>query len=190
MRAKETIPFSAQSVADGHWEVYHDDDCGGVITPYPENLCLKCGMHPDFQSRGARRTTTLNIYTYRCAARHVFELEATEEGAKLARRLSQLVACPECKRPTLAKVILPQHPWTFTYYTPELRDTDICPINYHDTAHLIRFEMSYKDFDLDFNTGLATCKHCGSSIQAMPVGYERLRFTDIHMWAIAHKPKH
>lgn len=53
---KENIPFSVQAVADGYWEVYHDDDCGGVITPYPGNLCLKCGMHPDFQSRGARRT--------------------------------------------------------------------------------------------------------------------------------------
>lgn len=48
--------FSSESWADGYWEVYHDDDCGGVITPYPENLCLKCGMHPDFQSRGARKT--------------------------------------------------------------------------------------------------------------------------------------
>lgn len=55
--AKDSYPeFSAQSVADGYWEVYHDDDCDGVITPYPENLCLKCGMHPDFQSRGARKT--------------------------------------------------------------------------------------------------------------------------------------
>jgi hypothetical protein len=48
--------FSAQAVFDGYWEIYHDDDCDGVITPYPENLCLKCGMHPDFQSRGARKT--------------------------------------------------------------------------------------------------------------------------------------
>jgi hypothetical protein len=52
-----SIPFTAQSWADGYWEVYHDDDCDGVITPYPENLCLKCGMHPDLQSRGARRTS-------------------------------------------------------------------------------------------------------------------------------------
>jgi hypothetical protein len=49
--------FSAQAAADGWWEIYHDDDCGGIITPYPENLCLRCGMHPDLQSRGARRTS-------------------------------------------------------------------------------------------------------------------------------------
>jgi hypothetical protein len=55
MKSVNDIPFSAEAVAAGYWEIYHDDDCGGVITPYPENLCLLCGMHPDFQSRGARR---------------------------------------------------------------------------------------------------------------------------------------
>lgn len=49
-------PFSAENVAAGYWEIYHDDDCGGILTPYPENLCLKCGVHPDLQSRGARKT--------------------------------------------------------------------------------------------------------------------------------------
>ena len=51
------VPWEAENaLSDGYWEVYHDDDCDGVITPYPENLCLKCGMHPDLQSRGARPT--------------------------------------------------------------------------------------------------------------------------------------
>jgi hypothetical protein len=52
-------PFSAENVAAGYWEFYHDDDCDGVLTPYPENLCFQCGMHPDFQSRGARKTGKL-----------------------------------------------------------------------------------------------------------------------------------
>jgi hypothetical protein len=49
-------PYPKWDGPNEFWEVYHDDDCDGVITTYPENLCLKCGMHPDFQSRGARQT--------------------------------------------------------------------------------------------------------------------------------------
>ena len=60
------IPFSVQAVEDGYWEIYHDDDCDGII-PVHTNVCSKCGMHPDFQSRGARRTSKTkekeNVFT-------------------------------------------------------------------------------------------------------------------------------
>lgn len=53
--SEEKVQFSAQAVEDGYWEIYHDDDCDGIIPIYT-NVCSKCGMHPDLQSRGARRT--------------------------------------------------------------------------------------------------------------------------------------
>jgi len=46
------VPFSAQAVRDGYWEVFHDDDCGEVLV---NGFCPKCGFSPDLQSLGARR---------------------------------------------------------------------------------------------------------------------------------------
>jgi hypothetical protein len=54
MSVSEEIPFSAQAVAAGYWEIFHDDDCGATLTP--DGLCPKCGFYPDLQSKGARRT--------------------------------------------------------------------------------------------------------------------------------------
>lgn len=47
------VPFSAQAVEDGYWEVYHDDSCGVVLI---YGYCPACKFHPDLQSLGARRT--------------------------------------------------------------------------------------------------------------------------------------
>lgn len=49
------VPFSAQAVADGYWEVYHDDDCGEAFDWFGGGICLKCGFRPDMQSIAARR---------------------------------------------------------------------------------------------------------------------------------------
>lgn len=48
------IPFSAEAVDDGYWEIYHDDDCG--VTLDAHGKCPVCGFYPDLQSKGARRT--------------------------------------------------------------------------------------------------------------------------------------
>ena len=46
-----------QSVADGYWEVYHDDDCGQTIPWFGgDGKCPKCGFRPDMQSIAARPT--------------------------------------------------------------------------------------------------------------------------------------
>jgi hypothetical protein len=50
------VPFSFQAVLDGHWEFYHDDDCGAVLDP-DTRRCSACGWAPDMQSQGARRVT-------------------------------------------------------------------------------------------------------------------------------------
>lgn len=127
------------------------------------------------------------MYTYRCVGKgHVFERVAAEGEPKRADRGCR-VDCPDCGRKRRAYVIANQQPWTFSYYSPELRAGDICPVGYHDSATLVRFRLTYRDFILDFNTGAATCKICDSSIHALPVGYEQLYYTDIHRWAIAHR---
>lgn len=51
--------FSAQAVADGFWEVYHDDDCGETFSWFEGGGCPKCGFRPDMQSIAARRTGKL-----------------------------------------------------------------------------------------------------------------------------------
>lgn len=48
------VPFSFQAVLDGHWEFYHDDDCGAILDPETKR-CSVCGWAPDLQSQGARR---------------------------------------------------------------------------------------------------------------------------------------
>jgi hypothetical protein len=45
--------FSVQSVADGYWEIYHDDDCGELVV---DRHCVKCKFFVDMQSLGARKT--------------------------------------------------------------------------------------------------------------------------------------
>ena len=50
---EEYPEFSAQAVADGYWEIYHDDDCGSVII---NGRCLACNRGVDMQSLSARRT--------------------------------------------------------------------------------------------------------------------------------------
>lgn len=53
------VLFSAQAVADGYWELYHDDDCGVTLIDSPghrNKICPVCGFSPDMQSLGARRT--------------------------------------------------------------------------------------------------------------------------------------
>lgn len=54
------VPFSAQSVDDGYWELFHDDDCGETLITSPSGYlnswCPKCKFSPDMQSLGARRT--------------------------------------------------------------------------------------------------------------------------------------
>ena len=47
--------FSFDSVIDGYWEFYHDDDCDAVLDPYTK-ICSACGWRPDLQSMGARKT--------------------------------------------------------------------------------------------------------------------------------------
>lgn len=47
------VPFSAQAVEDGYWEIYHDDDCGAVVI---DRRCTVCRFFVDLQSLGARRT--------------------------------------------------------------------------------------------------------------------------------------
>ena len=54
--AYEDVPFSAQAVADGYWEVYHDDDCGQAFDWFGGAGCPKCGFRPDMQSIAARKT--------------------------------------------------------------------------------------------------------------------------------------
>lgn len=49
------VPFSAQAVADGYWEVYHDDDCGQAFDWFGGTGCPKCGFRPDMQSIAARK---------------------------------------------------------------------------------------------------------------------------------------
>jgi hypothetical protein len=48
--------FSAQSVADGYWEVYHEDNCDETFDWFGGGKCLKCGFRPDLQSIAARKT--------------------------------------------------------------------------------------------------------------------------------------
>ena len=45
--------FSAQAVADGYWEIYHDDDCGELVV---DRVCTKCRFFVDLQSLAARKT--------------------------------------------------------------------------------------------------------------------------------------
>lgn len=53
----ETYPeFNSQAVADGYWEVYHDDDCGEAFDWFGGAVCPKCGFRPDMQSIAARKT--------------------------------------------------------------------------------------------------------------------------------------
>jgi hypothetical protein len=54
IRIRMRVPFSHQAVLDGHWEFYHDDDCGAVLDPVTKR-CSACGWVPDMQSMGARR---------------------------------------------------------------------------------------------------------------------------------------
>lgn len=54
--ANEDYPeFNAQSVADGYWEVYHDDDCEEAFDWFGGAVCPKCGFRPDMQSIAARK---------------------------------------------------------------------------------------------------------------------------------------
>ena len=45
--------FSLQTIEEGWWEIYHDDDCGETLV---DGRCPKCGFVPDMQSLGARKT--------------------------------------------------------------------------------------------------------------------------------------
>lgn len=59
MSAEPTLPypeFNAQSVEDGFWEVFHDDDCGETFDWFGGGKCPKCGFRPDMQSIAARKT--------------------------------------------------------------------------------------------------------------------------------------
>ncbi len=48
------VPFSAEAVHDGYWEIFHDDDCG--VTMSDGRVCPKCKFFVDLQSLGARPT--------------------------------------------------------------------------------------------------------------------------------------
>jgi hypothetical protein len=80
-----SVPFSFDAVRAGHWEIYHDDDCGETLTL--DGLCPKCGFKPDLQSKGARRT----IKEYRRVNAMNEErgigwaLKQMQHGAKVAR---------------------------------------------------------------------------------------------------------
>lgn len=45
--------FSAEAVATGYWEIYHDDDCGELVI---DSHCVVCKFFVDLQSLGARKT--------------------------------------------------------------------------------------------------------------------------------------